>query len=152
MQRFLKEEGYSINVATKKPYINAKNAKLRVKYAKETIKSYINKEINLKKVIFSDESSIERGHGARPKYARKKGKKLPGREMISSTNKSTFKNIFNMLFYFKFLLLFFYNFTYAVIYFIIKNILLKQCLLLSAIINCLLNLESCVAQKICYYS
>ena len=79
LQRFLKEEGYSINVASKKPYIDVKNAKLRVKYAKESLKSYKNKKINLKKVIFLDESSIERGHGARPKYARKKGEKLPGR-------------------------------------------------------------------------
>ena len=85
LQRFLKERGYSINVATKKPYIDVKNAKIQVKYAKETLKSYINKEINLKKVIFSDESCMERGHRARPKYARKKGNKLSGREMISST-------------------------------------------------------------------
>ena len=39
LQRFLKEEGYSINIATKKPYITLKNAKLRVKYTKEAIKS-----------------------------------------------------------------------------------------------------------------
>ena len=56
-------------------------------------------KINLKKVIFLDESSIERGHGARPKYTRKKGEKLPGRERISSKNKSTFKNISNRLYY-----------------------------------------------------
>src|SRR5436309_480784 len=71
----------------------------------------INKEIKLKKVIFSDESSIERGHGARPEYARKKGKRLPGKEMISSTNKSTFKNISNKLFFYIFLCLAFYNFS-----------------------------------------
>ena len=111
LQRVLKEEGYTINVATKKPYVDAKNAKLRVKYAKERLKSYKNKEIDLKKVIFSDESSIERGHGARPEYARKKGKRLPGKEMISSTNKSTFKNITNKLFFFIFLCLSFYNFS-----------------------------------------
>ena len=111
LQRVLKEEGYTINVATKKPYVDAKNAKLRVKYAKETIKSYKNKEIDLKKVIFSDESSIERGHGARPEYARKKEKKRPGKEMISSTNKSTFKNISNKPFFLIFLCLSFYNFS-----------------------------------------
>jgi transposase len=114
LQRVLKEEGYTINVATKKPYVDAKNAKLLVKYAKETLKSFQNKEINLKKVIFSDESSIERGHGARPEYARKKGKKLPGKEMISSTNKSTFQNISNRLFYSIFFCLFCYNFSFLI--------------------------------------
>ena len=114
LQRFLKEEGYSINVASKKPYIDAKNAKIRVQYAKERLKSFKNKEINLKKIIFSDESAIERGHGARPKYARKKGKKLPGREMISSKNKSTFKNISNTLFYSISLFLYFYDSSFLI--------------------------------------
>ena len=114
LQRFLRAEGYSINVATKKPFVDAKNAKIRVKYAKESLKSYKNKEINLKKVIFSDESSIERGHGARPEYARKKGQKLPGREMISSKNKSTFENISNRLYFSIFPSLSFYNFSFLV--------------------------------------
>ena len=52
LQQFLKAEGYSINVATKKPYIDAKNAKIRIKYAKETLKSFKNNRINLKKKLY----------------------------------------------------------------------------------------------------
>jgi len=100
LQRFLKEEGYYINIASKKPYINAKNAKIRVSYAKEALKSYKNKEILLNKVVFSDESTIQRGHGARPEYSRSKGKKVGGRRIVSSKNKSTFKNISNKLLFF----------------------------------------------------
>jgi len=90
LQRFIKEEGYYINVASKKPYINAKNAKLRVKYCKEALKSYKEKGIKLNKIVFSDESTIERGHGARPEYARTKGRKVGGRRIVSSKNKSKF--------------------------------------------------------------
>src|SRR6185369_11386832 len=88
LQRFIKEEGYYINVASEKPYINAKNAKLRVKYCKEALKSYQEKGIKLNKIVFSDESTIERGHGARPEYARIKGRKVEGRRIVSSKNKS----------------------------------------------------------------
>ena len=49
-----------------------------------------NKEFNLKKIIFSDKCGIEAGHGARPEYYRKKGKKGVGRERISSKNRSKF--------------------------------------------------------------
>jgi len=91
LQRFIKEEGYYINVASKKPYINAKNAKLRVKYCKEALKSYKEKGIKLNKIVFSDESTIERGHGARPEYARTKGRKVGGRRIVSSKNKSKFE-------------------------------------------------------------
>ena len=65
LQRVLKEEGVTTNIATKKPLILAKLAKLWVIYAKEQLKKLENKEIDLKKIIFSDESSIQRGHGAR---------------------------------------------------------------------------------------
>ena len=82
LQRFIKEEGY---------YINAKNAKLRVKYYKEALKSYKEKGIKLNKIVFSDKSTIERGHGARPEYARTKGRKVGGRRIVSSKNKSKFE-------------------------------------------------------------
>ena len=49
LQHFLKEEGYYINVATKKPFIDQKNAKLRVKYCKGAIKSYNKGEMKLNK-------------------------------------------------------------------------------------------------------
>ena len=58
LQYFFKEEGATTNIASKKPIILAKLAKLRVKYDKEQLKKLENKEINLKKIIFSDESSI----------------------------------------------------------------------------------------------
>src|SRR5205085_8577281 len=102
LQRVLKEEGATTNIAAKKPLILAKSAKLRLKYAKEQLKKLENKEINLKKIIFSDESSIQRGHGARQKYYRKFGSIKARRQLVSTTNKSKFKNISNKLFYFVF--------------------------------------------------
>ena len=104
LQRFLKEEGYTINIATKKPYINALNAKLRLKYAKEALK---NKNITLNKIIFSNESSIQRGHGARPEYYRKRGKIRVGKYLVSIANKSKFFKLSNKLFYSIFYLVFF---------------------------------------------
>ena len=79
LQRVLKEEGVTTNIATKKPFISAKLAKLRLIYAKEQLKKLENKEINLKKIIFSDESSIQRGHRARQEYYRKFGSIKAGR-------------------------------------------------------------------------
>jgi len=49
-----------------------------------------NKEFNLKKIVFSDESGIEAGHEAKLEYYRKRGKKGVGRERISSKNRSKF--------------------------------------------------------------
>jgi transposase len=114
LQRFLKEEGYYINIASKKPYISAKNAKLRVKYCKEALKSYKEKGIKVNKIVFSDESTIERGHGARPEYARTKGRKVGGRRIVSSKNKSKFFKIPNRLYYPIFYSLSFYNFSFLV--------------------------------------
>ena len=108
LQRFIKEEGYTISVANKKPIINRKNALLRVKYCKEQLRRLKNKEFNLKKIIFSDESGIEAGHGARQEYYRKRGKKEPGRSRISMNNRSTFKNKPSRLYFFIFSLLSFY--------------------------------------------
>ena len=104
---FLKEEGATTNIATKKPIISAKSAKLRLKYAKEQLKKLENKDINLKKIIFLDESSIQRGYRARQEYYRKFGSIKAGKQMVSTTNKSTFKKFPNKLFYFIFFCLFF---------------------------------------------
>jgi len=90
LQRVLKEQGATTNIATKKAFISKEAAKLRLIYAKEQLKEFKKKKINLKKIIFSDESSIQRGHGARQEYYRKFGSIKAGKQMISSTNKSTF--------------------------------------------------------------
>ena len=58
LYNILKEQGATTNIATKKLIISKKAAKLRVIYAKEQLKKLENKEINLKKIIFLDESSI----------------------------------------------------------------------------------------------
>ena len=120
LQRFLKEEGYSINIANKKPVINKAKAKIRVSYCKEQLRRLKNKEFNLEKVIFSDESGIESGKGARQEYYRKRGKKGVGRERISMANKSKFKKYSNRLFPLVFLLVLFLFFR-----FLITSILIK---------------------------
>src|SRR5205814_5435825 len=56
LQRFIKEEGYTINIANKKPLINKKKAIKRVSYSKEQLRRLKNKEFSLRKIIFSDES------------------------------------------------------------------------------------------------
>ena len=94
LQRFLKEEDYSINVATKKQILNAKKAKNRNTYAKNELKK---KEINFNKVIFLDECSIQRGHGSRAEYIRKKRNKKLRKELISSYSTSKFSTTFFIL-------------------------------------------------------
>jgi AraC-like DNA-binding protein len=105
LQRYFKEEGITINVASKKAYINSKNATLRLKYAKTQLKNI--KNIDLRKVIFSDESAIQRGHGSRREYYRKLSNIRAGKKMVSVANRSTFKKIPNRLFYAVFYLEFF---------------------------------------------
>ena len=97
LQRLLKEQGYSCNVANKKPILNSLKAKNRLNFAKEQLKGIEN--IDFSKIIFSDESGIQRGHGARTEYYRKRAQNKVGKEMISTKNKSKFKNISNKLFY-----------------------------------------------------
>ena len=83
-------------MAKKVPIIKAKAAKQRLLFAKEY------KEVSpacLEHVIFSDESSIQRGHGSRQEYALKKGKIQAGRGMISEANRSNFYPFPNKLFY-----------------------------------------------------
>ena len=75
MQRFIKEEGYTINIANKKPLINKARASKRVSYCKEQLRRLKNKEFSLRKIMFSDESGVEAGKGARSEYYRKKGQK-----------------------------------------------------------------------------
>ena len=120
LQYFFKEEGATTNIASKKPIILAKSSKLRLKYAKEQLKKLENKEINLKKVIFSDESSIQRGHGARQEYYRKSGSIKAGRQLVSTANKSKFKKNSNKLFYFVFS-----TFSFYLISFLITIILIN---------------------------
>jgi transposase len=92
LQRLLKEEGYSINTSSKKPIINKENAKKRLIYAKEQDKNI--KKINLNKIIFSDESAIQRGHGSRTEYYRKRGNNKVGKELVSTKNRSKFFKLF----------------------------------------------------------
>jgi transposase len=93
LQRLLKEQGYSCNVATKKPILNSFKAIKRLNFAKEQLKELEN--IDFSKIIFSDESGIQRGHGARTEYYRKRAQNRVGKQMVSSKNKSKFKNIPN---------------------------------------------------------
>jgi len=89
LQRFLREENYSINTSKKKQLLNAKKAKNRFLYAKETLKNI--KKINFNKIVFSDESAIQRRHGARTKYSRKRYNKKVRKDLVSTTNRSKFK-------------------------------------------------------------
>ena len=62
LQKVLKEEGWTVNISSKKPILDVEKAKMRLVYCKNQLKNLSN--INLRKIIFSDESGIERGHGA----------------------------------------------------------------------------------------
>ena len=84
LQRFLREENYSINTSKKKQLLNAKKAKNRFLYAKETLKNI--KKINFNKVIFSDKSAIQRRHGARTEYSRKRYNKRVRKNLVSITS------------------------------------------------------------------
>ena len=97
LQRLLKAEKYSISTAKKKQLLNKEKASNRKKYAKKTIK--ILKFINFTKVIFLDESSIQRRHGARQEYVRKRRNKRTGPEQVSTTNSSEFKKNSNRLYF-----------------------------------------------------
>jgi transposase len=98
LQRLLKEQGYSCNVATKKPILNSFKARNRLNFAKKQLEEI--EDIDFSKIIFSDESGIQRGHGARTEYYRKRAQNRVGRQTVSSKNKSKSKNVSNKLFYF----------------------------------------------------
>ena len=107
-------------MANKKPLINRERAIKRVRYCKEQLRRLKNKEFNLKKIIFSDESGIESGKGARQEYYRKRSKKEVGKARISMTNKSKFKRFSNRLYYFIFT-----SFSFVFFRFLIASILIK---------------------------
>ena len=71
LQRVLKDEGWSINISSKKAFLNAKKAKNRLAWAKNKLKELDN--IDFRKIIFSDESGIQRNRGAQSEYMRKRG-------------------------------------------------------------------------------
>ena len=87
LQRFLKEENYHCNTSFKKPYLSKKAKKERYLYAKKQLKNI--KKINFYKIIFSDESAIERGHGSRQEYYRKKRNCKLGEGLVSNRNRGT---------------------------------------------------------------
>ena len=87
LQRFLKEEKYHCNTSFKKPYLKKKDKKERYLYAKKQLKNI--KKINFYKIIFSDESAIERGHGSRQEYYRKKRNCKLGEGLVSNRNRGT---------------------------------------------------------------
>ena len=93
LQRLLRSEKYSISTAKKKQLLNQEKALLRKRYVKKTIK--ILKYIHFNKVIFLDESSIQRRHGARQEYVRKRRNKKTGPEQVSTSNTSKIKKNLN---------------------------------------------------------
>ena len=72
LQRVLRSEGWSITTSQKKRILNAERAKIRLKYAKAKLKEL--NSIDFQKIIFSDESGIQRGHGSRAEFGRKRQK------------------------------------------------------------------------------
>jgi len=87
LQTLLKEKGYLVNISKKKRLLNEKKAENRDIYAKEQLKE---KDLGLNKVIFSDKYSIQRGHGSRAEYHRKRRNKKLGKELVSSYLTSKF--------------------------------------------------------------
>ena len=83
---------------------NREKARNRLILAKEQEKL---KNINLNKIIFTDESAIQRGHGSRREYYRKRGNNKTGKEMVSTKNKSKFFKYFFLYSYSSFLSLLF---------------------------------------------
>ena len=94
LQRALKSEGWSINICSKKSILNAEKAKNRLDYAKRRLKEL--SSIDFSKIIFSDESGIQRNAGSRSEYIRKRGNHKVGKYLAATRNKSTFKNIINI--------------------------------------------------------
>jgi hypothetical protein len=88
LQRVLRVEGWTVNICSKKSTLNASRARERLAYAKRQLKELSN--IDFKKIIFSDECGVERGHGSRSEYTRKRGNSKGGRTLVSSKTTSTF--------------------------------------------------------------
>lgn len=89
LQRVLKNEGWTTSSSKKKAILDQKKAKNRLLYAKKQLKTLSN--INFDKIIFSDESGIQRGHGSRSEYSRKRQNKPQNPKIYSTKNKSKFK-------------------------------------------------------------
>jgi transposase len=60
LQRLLRDEYYSSNVATKKPLLNKKKTADRLLDTREKDENI--RRINLSKIVFSDKAAIQRGH------------------------------------------------------------------------------------------
>ena len=88
LQRFLRKENYSVNIACKKAILNKEKAKKRLDFSKENNKNI--KKINLYKIVFSDEAAIKRGKGGKREYYRKKQNNRVGKELVSRTNRGMF--------------------------------------------------------------
>ena len=50
--------------------------------------------MKLNKIIFSDKTAIQRGHGSRREYYRRKGNNKVGKELVFTRNKSKFSELF----------------------------------------------------------
>ena len=110
LQRFLREENYSVNVASKKALLNKDKAKKRLSFSKESNRNI--KKINLKKIVFSDEAAIERGKGGRKEYYRKMRNNRVGTELVSRTNRGKFKRNPKRLFLRDLVLLYLYYYIF----------------------------------------
>ena len=99
----LKEEGWVVNICSKKQILTKERAKNRLVYAKNRLKELSN--IDFTKIIFSDESGIERGHGSRVEFSRNRPKYRQNPKIYSTKNKSTYRNISNKPQYFIFFIL-----------------------------------------------
>ena len=86
LQRVLKDQGWVINICTKKQILDKEKAKNRLAYAKKKLKELSN--VNFKKIVFSDESGIQRGHGSRTEFVRKNQKNLKNPKRYSTKNTS----------------------------------------------------------------
>ena len=89
LQRFLRKENYSVNVACKKALLNKDKAKKRLSFSKESDKNI--KKINLNKIVFSNKAAIKRGKGGRREYYKKRQNNRVGIELVSRTNRGKFK-------------------------------------------------------------
>ena len=65
-------------------------------------------------IIFLDKLAIQRGHGTRQEYYRKRGKIRARRKMISISNRSKFLKISSKLFYSPCFSLYLYNFSFLI--------------------------------------
>ena len=86
LKQVLKEEGWVVNIYSKKQILTKERAKNRLVYTKNRLKELSN--INFTKIIFLDKSSIERGQGSRVEFSRNRPKYRQNLEIYSTKNKS----------------------------------------------------------------